>query len=94
MPVTIKVNGTCLSLVHKFSRKISTAATILDVCKTPSPGGPVPVPYPNIAQSITLTNGTTTVKGDKAMAAKGIQVRDVQRGQCGNRGWGGNPMSS
>jgi Domain of unknown function (DUF4150) len=21
-----------------------------DVCKTPSPGGPVPVPYPNIAQ--------------------------------------------
>jgi len=68
MPVTIKVNGTCLSLVHKFSSGISTA-TIPDVCKTPSPGGPVPVPYPNIAQSITLSNGTTTVKGDKAMAA-------------------------
>ncbi len=68
MPVTIKVNGTCLSLVHKFSSGISTA-TIPDVCKTPSPGGPVPIPYPNIAQSITLSNGTTTVKGDKAMAA-------------------------
>lgn len=68
MPVTIKVNGTNLSLVHKFSTGISTA-TIPDVCKTPSPGGPVPIPYPNIAQSITLSNGTTTVKGDKAMAA-------------------------
>lgn len=68
MPVTIKINGTCLSLVHKMSNGISTA-TIPDVCKTPSPGGPVPVPYPNIAQSITLSNGTTTVKGDKAMAA-------------------------
>lgn len=67
MPVTIKVNGTCLSLVSKFSNGISTA-TIPDVCKTPTPGGPVPIPYPNIAQSITLSSGTTTVKGDKAMA--------------------------
>jgi len=68
MPVTIKVNGTSLTLVHKFSTGISIA-TIPDVCKTPSPGGPVPTPYPNIAQSITLASGTTTVKGDKAMAA-------------------------
>jgi hypothetical protein len=68
MPVTIRVNGTSLSLVHKFSTGISIA-TIPDVCKTPSPGGPVPVPYPNIAQSITLASGTTTVKTDKAMAA-------------------------
>ena len=35
-----------------------------DVCKTPSPGGPVPIPYPNIAQSVTLAKGTTTVKAD------------------------------
>jgi len=68
MPVTIQVNGTVNSLVHKMSNGISTA-TIPDVCKTPSPGGPVPIPYPNIAQSITLSNGTTTVKGDKMMAA-------------------------
>jgi hypothetical protein len=68
MPVTIKINGTNLSLVHKFSNGISTA-TLPDVCKTPSPGGPVPVPYPNIAQSITLSGGTTTVKGDRMMTA-------------------------
>ena len=47
---------------------ISTA-TIPDVCKTPSPAGPVSVLYPNIANSITLSSGTSTVKGDKAMAA-------------------------
>ncbi|MFX1682977.1 hypothetical protein PV762_27500 [Mitsuaria sp. CC2] len=34
MPVTIKVNGTVNSLVHKFSNGIS-AVTIPDVCKTP-----------------------------------------------------------
>ena len=68
MPVSIRVNGTSLSLVHKFSTGISVA-TIPDVCKTPSPAGPVPVPYPNIANSILLSSGTTTVKGDKAMAA-------------------------
>jgi Domain of unknown function (DUF4150) len=68
VPITIKVNGTVNSLVHKMSNGISTA-TIPDVCKTPSPGGPVPVPYPNIAQSITLSGGTTNVKGDKMMAA-------------------------
>lgn len=68
MPVTIRVNGTTTTLVHKFSVGISNA-TIPDVCKTPSPGGPVPVPYPNIALSSTLSDGTTTVKGDKAQAA-------------------------
>jgi Domain of unknown function (DUF4150) len=68
MPVTIKVNGTSNTLVHKMSTGISKA-TLPDVCKTPSPGGPVPIPYPNIAQSITLSGGTTTVKGDKMMAA-------------------------
>ncbi|MEM7412538.1 MAG: PAAR-like domain-containing protein [Myxococcota bacterium] len=29
-----------------------------DVCKTPSPGGPIPIPYPNIAM-LNQTNGGT-----------------------------------
>lgn len=66
MPVTIKVNGVANSLVHKGSNGIS-AATMPDVCKTPSPGGPVPLPYPNISQSATLAKGTTTVKADGGM---------------------------
>lgn len=74
MSVTVKVNGTTNSLVHKGSSGISTA-TIPDVCKTPSPGGPVPIPYPNISQSATLDKGTTTVKADGGMmiAIKGSE---------------------
>lgn len=61
MGVTINVNG--LSLCHKASGGVVTA-TVPDVCKTPSPGGPVPIPYPNIAKSSDLAKGTKTVKAD------------------------------
>lgn len=91
MPVTIKVNGTSNSLVHKMSNGISTA-TIPDVCKTPSPGGPVPVPYPNIAQSITLASGTTTVKGDRMMAANKGSKFSLSNGD--NAGVAGGVKSS
>jgi Domain of unknown function (DUF4150)/Protein of unknown function (DUF2515) len=59
MPVTINVNR--LSLCHKGSDGLSIA-TAPDVCKTPPV--PVPVPYPNIAFSSDLANGTTTVFAD------------------------------
>lgn len=74
MPVTVKVNGLFNSLVHKGSNGISIA-TIPDVCKTPSPGGPIPIPYPNISQSMMLHKGTTTVKADGGMmiAIKGSE---------------------
>lgn len=74
MPVTIKVNGVANSLVHKGSNGVSVA-TMPDVCKTPSPGGPVPLPYPNVSQSATLAKGTTTVKADGGMmiAIKGSE---------------------
>ena len=62
MPVTIAVTSP-LSIVHKASSGISMA-TIPDVCKTPSPAGPIPIPYPNISQSAMLNKGTTTVKAD------------------------------
>jgi hypothetical protein len=61
MAVKINVNG--LTLCHKASNGISTA-TVPDVCKTPSPGGPVPIPYPNVAMSSDLAKGTTTVSAD------------------------------
>jgi len=74
MPVTVKVNGVSNSLVHKGSNGVSIA-TIPDVCKTPTPAGPVPIPYPNISQSATLAKGTTTVKADGGMmiAIKGSE---------------------
>lgn len=33
-----------------------------DTCKTPSPGGPVPIPYPNIAQCAQAQPGTFSLK--------------------------------
>lgn len=74
MPVTVKVNGVANSLVHKGSNGISVA-TIPDVCKTPTPGGPVPIPYPNVSQSATLAKGTSTVTADGGMmvAIKGSE---------------------
>lgn len=31
-----------------------------DMCKTPTPGGPMPMPYPNVALSATMGPGYTT----------------------------------
>lgn len=59
--VTINVNG--LSLVHKGSNGMSIA-TVPDVCKTPTPSGPMPMPYPNISRTDSLSKGTKTVKAD------------------------------
>jgi hypothetical protein len=59
VPVTINVND--LSLCHKGSDGI-TVATAPDVCLTPP--AMLPLPYPNIAYSIDLANGTSTVFAD------------------------------
>lgn len=39
-------------------------AAFPDVCKTPSPAGPIPIPYPNIASSADTPAGSKTVKTD------------------------------
>jgi len=61
MGVTVGVNF--LSVVHKSSSGVSIAFP--DVCKTPAPpAGPIPIPYPNIAQSSDTAKGTKKVKCD------------------------------
>jgi len=60
MPVTVGVNF--LSVVHKSSNGVTIAFP--DVCKTPSPAGPIPIPYPNIAMSSDTAKGTKKVKCD------------------------------
>ena len=75
MAVTIHVNGKSNSLAHKGSMGIAKS-TIPDVCKTPTPGGPVPIPYPVIiSMSSDLKKGTKTVKvdGKKMAAIKGSE---------------------
>ena len=60
MPSTVVVNH--LTVVHKDSGGVSMAFP--DVCKTPSPAGPVPIPYPNVAQSADTASGSRTVTAD------------------------------
>ncbi len=60
MPGTVSVEQR--TVVHATSNGVATAFP--DVCKTPSPVGPVPVPYPNIAQSKDTAQGSQTVKAD------------------------------
>lgn len=60
MGATVNVN--MRTVVHKSSGGIATAFP--DVCKTPSPAGPIPIPYPNIAKSGDTADGSKKVKVD------------------------------
>lgn len=60
MPGTVNANK--LSITHASSTGVSTIFP--DVCKTPTPGGPIPIPYPNIAQSSDTGDGSSTLKAD------------------------------
>ncbi|MCY1042347.1 DUF4150 domain-containing protein [Corallococcus sp. bb12-1] len=64
MGTSVGVNK--LSVVHKDTG--GTTIAFPDVCKTPSPAGPVPIPYPNIAQS------SDTSKGSKTVSAEGNPI--------------------
>ncbi|QDE65698.1 MULTISPECIES: DUF4150 domain-containing protein [Myxococcus] len=57
MANTVGVNK--MSVVTKDSNGVTVAFP--DVCKTPSPAGPVPIPYPNIAKSSDTSKGTKKV---------------------------------
>jgi len=85
MPVKINVND--LTLAHKGSSGTATA-TLPDMCKTPSPGGPVPLPYPNIAMSADLAKGTTTIKvdGGNMAANKGSELSRSTGDEAGTAG--------
>src|SRR5882724_12641504 len=58
MPCTVFVNGR--GVVHQGSGGLSTVFP--DVCKTPTPAGPVPIPYPNIGMVPQATKVSTKVK--------------------------------
>ena len=63
MACTVFFNGR--GAVHQGSGGTSTVFP--DVCKTPSPGGPIPIPYPNVGQAAQTSGGPTTVTIDGAM---------------------------
>lgn len=85
MPVSVGVNN--LSVVHKDSGGITTAFP--DVCKTPTPAGPVPIPYPNIAQSTDTADGSKTVKMDgNPICLKDSNFRVSTGDEAGSAGGG------
>jgi len=57
--------------ITQKSSQEATSAAFPDVCETPSPGGPIPIPYPNIAKSSDTSSGSKKVKTDgKEVAPK------------------------
>ena len=58
-----------------------------DVCKTPTPGGPIPIPYPNIGQATNTSKGTKKVKIDGKMAmVKGAKYSMTSGDEAGSVG--------
>jgi hypothetical protein len=60
-----------------------------DVCKTPSPGGPIPIPYPNIAMSSDTAKGTKKVKVEgKPVCTKDSNFSTSTGDEAGTAGGG------
>ncbi len=72
-------------IAHKGSGGMSMAFP--DVCKTPSPAGPIPIPYPNIGQASDTSQGPTTVKTDGEMPmVKGAKYMKSSGDEAGTAG--------
>lgn len=85
MGVTVGANN--LSVVHKSSNGVTIAFP--DVCKTPSPAGPIPIPYPNIAKSSDTAKGTKKVKCDgNSVCVKDSNFRMSTGDEAGSAGGG------
>src|SRR5919201_474826 len=85
MGVTVAANN--MSVVHSSSNGITTAFP--DTCKTPTPGGPVPIPYPNIAKSSDTADGSSTVTCDgNPICLKDSNFRMSTGDEAGSAGGG------
>jgi uncharacterized Zn-binding protein involved in type VI secretion len=81
IPTTL-VNG--LTVVHKASDGVAIASAP-DVCKTPPQS--LPIPYPNVARSSDLANGTTTVFVDgQSVALKDSEFSTSTGDEAGSVG--------
>ncbi|SEK53592.1 protein of unknown function [Stigmatella aurantiaca] len=85
MANTVGVNK--LSVVTKDSNGVTMAFP--DVCKTPSPGGPIPIPYPNVATSSdsAKTADSVTVAG-KPLCVKDSNFSTSTGDEAGTAGGG------
>jgi hypothetical protein len=66
----------------------------LDACKTPSPGGPVPLPYPNLGQ-VSNASGGSCCANVKAGGSKVCTVKtEIPRSNGDEAGTVGGVMSN
>ena len=86
MGTNVDANGR--SVLHKGHGQTHTCAPP-DVCKTPSPGGPVPIPYVNIAMDSDLADGADTVKIEgNPVANVGSKIATSTGDEAGSAGGG------
>lgn len=72
-------------IAHKGSGGMSIVFP--DVCKTPSPGGPVPIPYPNTGQASDTSSGPKKVTCDGKMPmVKGATYSKTMGDEAGTAG--------
>ncbi|NKE72404.1 DUF4150 domain-containing protein [Candidatus Manganitrophus noduliformans] len=83
MPGTVFANSR--GVAHKGSGGMSTVFP--DVCKTPSPAGPIPIPYPNIGMASNTSGGPSKVKTDGQMPmVKGSKYSMTSGDEAGSAG--------
>jgi Domain of unknown function (DUF4150) len=83
MPCTVFFNGR--GAVHQGSGGMSTVFP--DVCKTPSPAGPIPIPYPNLGQATNTSAGPPSIQLDGSMPmTKDARYRLTSGDEAGSAG--------
>ena len=83
MAQTVYANGR--GVAHKGSG--GTSLVFPDVCKTPTPSGPVPIPYPNTGKSSDTIGGPKSVTADGQMPmTKGAQYMISSGDEAGSAG--------
>jgi hypothetical protein len=85
MANTVGVNK--MSVVTKDSN--GTTVAFPDVCKTPSPAGPVPIPYPNVARSAdTARPAKSVLVGGNPLCVKDSNFSTSTGDEAGTAGGG------
>lgn len=85
MSAVVYVNGRGLAATDSGGQSV----VFPDVCKTPTPGGPVPIPYPNVGRSADASKGPKSVTlNGKTPMVKGAQYKSSSGDEAGTAGGG------
>jgi uncharacterized Zn-binding protein involved in type VI secretion len=86
MGANVDANGR--SILHK-GHGMTHTCPVPDVCKTPSPGGPIPIPYVNVAMDSDIADGAATVQIEgNPVANLGAKIATSTGDEAGSAGGG------